>query len=143
MEDMVWHFTTGQKYVLIQQDGKLKRAAIGVSYPELPILWFSAHKLYEPSALKLLVQARRQATLEELREIGMGVFRYGVPKSSLIPWPELATKARMSRSMTRKLESRAVQMGSDPSDWYGSLEDLPIKDMVIQRMNDEHQWDLI
>ncbi len=53
-----WHYTTGDKYELIKKSGLLLPADIGISPPERPILWFSTHPRYEPTALKPLCGAQ-------------------------------------------------------------------------------------
>lgn len=140
--DNAWHYTTGEKLLLIQRSGKLKTTAIGTSYPERPVLWFSTHPEFEPTAQKLLhgLGPVRRATVIELRKYAKGLFRFGISRSKLVPWRELVINARMSRTVARKLEERGRECGAYPGQWFGSFNDIACDQLILEKMDDQMNW---
>lgn len=144
MKLMVWHYTTGEKHELIMKDGLLKRTDIGIDEGELPILWFSSHQHFEPSAQKACLGPNGYArmSIEMMQEYGGGLYRYGVPVEhpKLFAWLKLRPAAKMSASVARRLEKRAIAWKAKPMNWFGFLEDMPIGALAIERMTENQTW---
>lgn len=84
---IAWHYTTAQKYHLIKQSWLSLPAHIGVAPPELPILWFSTHPTYEPTARKSLGDAYgniiRLLTVQEMYRLAGGLVRFRISTAAL------------------------------------------------------------
>ena len=143
MTRLVWHYTTGQKHSLIMESGELQPTTIGVSYPEKGILWFSSNQYWEPTANKgaKIDGAMVTLSMEETRDNGYGLFRYGMRLDRLHPWKKLIKKSRMSKDVASGLEEVGKEQGADPSHWYGKTTVIPLKRIKsIQTMGDDNQW---
>lgn len=141
---IAYHYTTAQKYELIKQSGLLLPADIGVLPPELPILWFSTHPRYEPSALKPLGDEYgnviRMLTVKELHERAGGLVRFGISVANLKRGEELRKAARMSATVWRKLEKSGKKMKANPSDWLGHVGSMDIQEVTIEVMDENMVW---
>lgn len=141
---IAYHYTTAQKFELIKQSGLLLPADIGVFPPELPILWFSTHPRYEPSALKPLGDEYgnivRMLTLKELHELGGGLVRFGISTADLKRGEELRKAAKMSATVWRKLEKSGKKMKANPVDWLGHVGSMTLKQVTIEAMDKNMVW---
>ncbi|MBG6222140.1 MULTISPECIES: hypothetical protein [unclassified Janthinobacterium] len=141
---IAYHYTTAQKFDLIKQSGLLLPSDIGVSAPELPILWFSTHPKYEPSALKPLGDeygnVTRVLTVKELYEVGGGLVRFGISAAVLIRGEELRRTAKMFATVWRKLEKSGKKMKANPVDWLGYVGSMSLEDVSIEIMDDNMVW---
>ena len=140
---MAWHYTTGQKYELIKQTGILLPADIGVKPPEQPILWFSTHPKYEPSAMKPIKDANGnfiRLTLDELRDIGGGLYRLGYPINQLKCGENLRKAAKMSSIWWRRLAKGGANLKADPADWWGHIGSLPLSEVTVETMDSNKRW---
>lgn len=144
IEMIAYHYTTAQKYHLIKQSGLLLPADIGIRPPELPILWFSTHSKYEPSALKPLGDEYgnvvRMLTVKELHELGGGLVRFGIPTAVLKRGEELRKAAKMSGTVWRKLEKFGKKMKANPFDWLGHVGSMSLEHVSIETMDDNMVW---
>lgn len=141
---IAYHYTTAEKYELIKQSGLLLPADIGVLPPELPILWFSTHPRYEPSALKPLGDEYgnviRMLTVKELHEMGGGLVRFGISTAKLKRGEELRKAAKMSATVWRKLEKSGRKMKANPSDWLGHVGSVHVQEVTIEVMDKNMVW---
>lgn len=142
---MAWHYTTGQKYELIKQTGILLPADIGVEPPEQPILWFSTHPRYEPSAMKPLADANggiiRRLTLDEMREMADGLYRFGYPIGQLKCGENLRKAVKMSSIWWRRLAKKgASNLKAEPADWWGHVGSLSLSEVTVEKMDANKQW---
>ena len=87
---ILYHYTTGQKLVQIIESGYLIPSAAGGKPGEVPLLWFSKSKDYEPTALKMMQTAAGQffiLTPEQQRElVGNVRFALDTEKFHVMPW---------------------------------------------------------
>lgn len=124
-EKLAWHYTTGEKFLQIVEDGVLVPSDIYVNPPERPVLWFSLNQEWEPTACKhwkdRATGVVSRLTREETHERGRGTVRFGCDPSALIPWDELPRRAHMQRQMSTGLAIVGLQQGAMPSQWMGSL----------------------
>lgn len=141
---IAWHYTTGQKYKLIKQSGILLPADIGVTPPEQPILWFSTHPRYEPSAMKPLGDSDgnfiRMLTLDEMRVMGGGLYRFGYPIWQLKSGENLRTAAKMSSIWWRRLAKSGTKLKAEPADWWGNVGSLPLSEVTVETMDVNKRW---
>jgi hypothetical protein len=142
-KNLAWHYTTGEKFLLIVESGELRPTDIGVSYPEKPILWFSLEQKWEPTACKAILENGELKTLsmEETFEYGKGLVRFGIRLDSLHHWKKLIRKSQMAADMVKQLESTGLQQGADKNLWYGSIGIIPLsRCKSIQVMNNNGEW---
>lgn len=134
-----WHYTTGQKAKLILESGELKPTSAFIEPEEKPILWFSTNELWEQTANKMLGLpngALRFLTMQETRDMGGGLFRFGMPTDQLIRWPRLARTANMKRKVQWTLEEAGLRGGADFREWCGLLEPVSIAALTWEEMTD-------
>jgi len=83
----------------------------------------------------------RAATLEEMAAGQGGLWRFGVPASTLLPWGRLRDAARIRPKVQQELISAASKCGADPYDWMGSIEPVPLERCIVQRrMTAASEW---
>ena len=140
---IAWHYTTGEKYELIKKCGLLLPADIGVTAPERPILWFSTHQRFEPTALKPLASAQgiiRMLTMEELRDMAGGLVRFGCPVTRLKFGENLRKEAKMQSIIWRGLAKSAARVKASQSDWWGYVGSMALAEVTVEVMNYDKIW---
>ena len=139
-----WHYTTGDKYKLIKKSGLLLPADIGIRAPECPILWFSTHPKFEPTAMKpirnLAGDFIRMLTLEELREMAGGLVRFGCPVRRLKFGENLRREAKMKAKIWSSLAKAATKVNASQSDWWGHVGTMEIGDLTVELMSNRMKW---
>lgn len=140
--ELAWHYTTGEKFILIVDSGMLLPTDIGTMPPEKPVLWFSKHPYFEPTAQKTVVEngKMRRLPVTELFKAGSGLIRFGYPTARLFHGRSLRAEARIPRIQWKVLEKVARKQGSNPEDWWGTTESLVIDDLVVEVMNESMEW---
>lgn len=130
---MVWHYTTEMHLNAIYADGCLKPTAIKIPRGEIPALWFSANQTWEATANKSIMK-RSTGEVRQLKGKEMPKFfrlvRFGIDSSKLMHWPELRKAARISFTEQRRLIKNAKKVGGVPHEWYGTLESIPLSELV-------------
>lgn len=125
MSRAVFHYTTGDRARDIAAYGAILPATACIGAQEHPVVWFSAAQTWEPTATKMLADARgrpvRRATMAEMDRMAGGLFRFARSSDGLVPWPDLARAARIHTGMARRMEKAGREIGALPSDWYGHL----------------------
>lgn len=140
---LAWHYTTGERFQLIVASGLLVPAAAGVVPPERPVVWFSLAQDFEPTALKGAVEPngkRRTMTLQEMREHGAGLVRFGLAPHALLTGDALRRQARINRATWAALRAAGRRVGADPGFWFGSLEALALADLVVDVEEGAGRW---
>jgi hypothetical protein len=139
---IAWHYTTGEKFELIQKDGMLRPAHIGVFAPERPVIWFSTNPVFEPTAAKAIVVdgVRHMLTLREMYDRAGGIVRLGCRISRLKSGADLRKAARMQPAIWNVLASVGKRMGASSADWWGYVGALTLTEVVVERMNDDLAW---
>jgi hypothetical protein len=137
-----WHYTTGEKFKLIVESGFLLPTTAHISPGEKPVLWFSTHPYFEPTARKAF---RERGTLRildvpELYQRAGGLIRFGLPTSDLLSWEAIKGTAGMGRQVRRTLESSARRQGANPSDWWGCFEPVSVRDCKVEVMEADLLW---
>jgi hypothetical protein len=142
---LAWHYTTGDKWTMIQWCGELLPATVGVRPPELPIIWFSMHQQFEPTARKALANDRgqivRRLDPQEMRTQCGGLFRVGIDADRLLSGEALRRAERMPPKVWRALCAEGSRQGADPAQWRGIVGDaLPARDLTLERMSEAGDW---
>lgn len=141
--DLVWHYTVGQKFALIVDDGWLRPATAFVAAPEKPILWFSGNQDWEETANKMFKPPDgplRFGTKETTRDLGGGLVRFGYRRDRLHPWPKIARKARMNAKTMASLEAAAREAGGIPAEWYGTTRPIPLSQIKWVEVEEDGKW---
>jgi hypothetical protein len=141
---VAWHYTTGQNYELIKQTGMVIPASAGVQPPEEPILWFSTHPVFEPTALKPAGDENgnfiRMLSLDELSEMAGGLYRFGSPTNRLLHGEKLRKAARMKSIWWRRLLKGAENLKGNPGDWWGYVGTMDLDEVTVEIMDDNKRW---
>jgi hypothetical protein len=142
LPEIVWHYTTGHFFLKIVESGFLLPTGIGVEAPEKPLLWFSKHPVFEPTARKGWREGgkHRVLSVQETRERGGGLVRFGIKPEALLHGNSLRAGARMSLKVWNHLERVAQEQGSTNRNWWGTTEALPINSMIIEVMDEDSTW---
>ncbi|OEZ83366.1 hypothetical protein JAB6_29430 [Janthinobacterium sp. HH104] len=139
---IAWHYTTGQKFALIQKNGVLRPAHIGVLASERPVIWFSTNPVFEPTAAKAFVVdgVRRMLTVREMYDLAGGVVRLGCRISRLKSGADLRKAAKMQPAIWNVLASVGKRLGASPAEWWGYVGALMLDDVTVEMMNDDLTW---
>lgn len=131
----LFHYTVGPKLPLILHSGALLPTGFGLalSKKERPVLWWSAHPHWEPTATKILSlnggQAFRRPGLEELA-MAVGAFRFRMTRDTRTAkfhaWPQIAQRAHIDAREVSGMVKHGLDLGARPRDWYGVLEPVPL-----------------
>jgi len=141
---LLWHYTTGQCFESIVDDGVIRPATAWVRAGERPIVWFSSNQEWEPTSTKIYVphygEARRLSK-EELRVTGNGLVRFGVTRrTAKLDWTAMKRLSGMSRATARDLKVVGRRLGSKPEWWFGSFDPVQRSDWVAVDVLDDGQW---
>lgn len=142
----LWHYTTGDCLKRIIRDGEIRPATGLVPDGERPIVWFSRREDWEPTATKTLRGldgTTRQATMDEMEQLGGGLARIGVlPDTAPYEWLRLKRLSGMSGGQARRLEKAALEnrRRSCPADWRGSFDPVPQSKWVAVEVLAHGKW---
>lgn len=124
----LYHYTIGFHLPTIVEEGLL-RANARHRGSAISVLWLSTNAVWEPSAVKSVVDAdgsKRIIGLDELVTRGRGVFRIEVePHQRLYSWEEYVPMSGIDPDFARHLDESGREGGADPAQWKVCLEDLP------------------
>lgn len=139
---LAWHYTTGDKFVSIMESRELRPATAYVPDNEKPILWFSTHPYFEPTARKTWEDAsgKRLLSVPELFKMGGGLVRFGFPKRMLLRGTALQQAANTSSAIWAGLKAVGRGQGGNPDDWWGCLESVSVKSCVVEVMDENLRW---
>jgi hypothetical protein len=147
MSDLVWHYTTGQKFELIAECGLLMPTEVGIAKNEKPVLWFSKNQSWEPTANKMRRSPDGKLIfLDQLgtAEHGGGLVRFGIKKNSVHHWHALIKAACIPETTVRSLEAAGIKQGAKPSDWCGTLKPVNVDECsAIEVLNQDGKWERV
>lgn len=144
MSDLVWHYTTGQKFIAICDSGVLMQTSIGLPMNEKPVLWFSKNQNWETTANKSC--RSHDGQIIHLDQNGTanlcgGLVRFGLKKKNVHHWRALIKAACISKTTVRSLEAAGIELGANPFDWCGSLKSVQVDACdAIEVMNQNGEW---
>ena len=81
--------------------------------------------------------------MEETRDKGRGLFRFGLEACRLTPWPRLGRNARMTAKVIEQLSDYGTRAGADPKQWCGTLKTVEIENLTVCIMNDSFEWEML
>ncbi len=141
---LLWHYTTGQCFKDIVDDGVIRPSTARAAKGERPIVWFSSNQEWEPTSTKIFVAHNGETwrlSKEELRVTGNGLLRFGVTRrTARLDWTAMKRQSGMSRATARELKVIGRRMGSKPEWWYGTFYPVQRSEWVAIDVLDEGQW---
>ena len=145
MDRIAWHYTIGHRFVQIVEDGFLRPTGAHIASGEKPVLWFSLHPTFEPTARKAIREGGKVRTLsmDETRELGGNLVRFGVLLAGLLVGENLRKRARIHPMMWQALARVGRQQGADPAQWAGSLTPVAVHDCIVEVMGAEGAWERV
>lgn len=140
----LYHYTTGHKLAAIAAAGRLMPSAIRPwAKHERGILWFSSNPVYEPSACKPMLTPQGDRVFDiAVLEAKVGLYRFAAPAADpacLLPrlshWPACGIDANMREADRVRLARAGLQMGAQPSHWWGALDPCPLAAVRLEVLN--------
>lgn len=127
------------------ESGVLCPATAHVPAGEKPVLWFSAHPYYEPTARKAVTEmgVLRVLDIPEMHKRAKGLVRFGYPRRLLLRGSNLRQTANIHPDMWRGLTIAARRQGANPDDWWGCLEPVLVYDCVVDVMAENLRWERV
>jgi len=138
---IAWHYTIGLKLPLIYESGVLRPTDVYIEKHEIPVLWFSTNTYWEPTSAKGLLDVARPLSMQENAEFGEGLYRFGMPASKLVRWPEIGKRAGIKAWIRNGLMRAGREQGAEPSQWYGTTKEIPIAGLLFQQLVDFRRWE--
>ena len=134
--DYFYHYTVGIKLAGIIKAGALMPSGVSAAPWEKPVLWFSRDPKWEPTATKILIANGQtyRPSVAELHERA-GLYRFVVLNPEIYSWPVITRKAGVRLGDIKQMEKLGRKLGALPSNWFGSLESMPIEFAVFERFN--------
>ena len=134
----VFHYTLSATLPAIVESEALRPSNAGAP-DEVPLLWFSAHQTWEPTASKKMgtLAGQYELTFQEQLEM-FGCVRFGLSKLDyrLMPW-HVACKAGGIGEMTRrKLERVGIKRGGIPAHWFAVEGYMPLAGLSFEVFGD-------
>lgn len=131
---IAWHYTTGDCARGILSDGVIRPATAFVPAGEIPIVWFSTHPTWEPTARKAVTSGNNIIVLsaEDTMRRCNGGWRFGLPTDQLIYFRKLTALCRMTRQEAKRLEAEGKRQGANPADWWGTTEPVSAARCIVQ-----------
>lgn len=132
----VYHYTSERHHLpKILASGELKGRA---DMPgERPLIWFSAHPFWEPTATKPRVVGGFMVpqTFDGFRA-GFGCVRFVLPADDarLMPWRRACKFAGIPKRDRWAMETVGVEAGGDPRQWFALSGPLPLEEMKAERL---------
>mgnify|MGYP006274232821 CR=1 FL=1 len=140
---VLWHYTTGEKFVAIIEDGILKPTACRIDPGERPAVWFSANQWWENTASKILQTDGRLRSLSmaETAAYGKGLVRFGVERQTApISWRKFRTLSGISPATYRNMAKAGKKRGANPGEWFASFERVPRELWVAVEVFQDKKW---
>ena len=142
---LCWHYTTGEKLLLIAESGELRPGKAYVPEHEKPILWFSLNQYWDNTVNKGLLKPDGSILQLDMRgtfEGGGGLARIGVSEDTArYGWKALRHISNMDSYMAKHLVKRALEVGTNPREWRGTFDAVPYKKWkAVERFDGNGMW---
>jgi len=133
--NVLWHYAPWSRLHEIVKSGFLQRS--NASAPkELPMLWFSANQVWEPTATKnmWLKSGQLMPLTFEAKNAKFGCIRFGIAEADprLQKWKQACATAGILRGMRCTLERVGKKMGANPEDWHATAVNVPLNELHFQ-----------
>ena len=146
----LYHYTVGSKVGDIMKSGYLKPSDGFLLPGEKPVLWFSKNPRFEYTSLKMIKDNENGEFINNTFEIQHELFqnvRFVIncnPKDygnqyMMREWTEINLISNTPTVLKKSLEKSGRRMGGNPSDWCGTLNDIPLKRMIFQVWDTNNQ----
>jgi hypothetical protein len=135
---MIYHYTQMVHLESIMELG-LQPYTYNLQPGEKPSLSFTTNPVWENTVFVINAPNISEAH-QKMLERG-GLVRISC-EDSVAPYRfrKLCEVARIPRRMSRHLYSRAIEVGSNPSDWRGTLAVVPVDEFRAIDVYDGHEW---
>ena len=143
--NMIWHYTTGQKFPLIKAEGVILTSKY-ISRKEREAVWFSSNPLWEKTAAKALFNSltgerRLLRTMEEHVEHCGGLFRIGVaPETAPHDWNAFRRLSGILPKYANELRNIGYERGARISEWFVSFEPVPQTEWLTIEKWEHDAW---
>ncbi|CAG9171553.1 hypothetical protein [Cupriavidus pampae] len=138
----VWHYTVGTPLAAIARSGRLVPGAGGTCEHTAEvchgILWFSRNQQWDPSASKDdKLRADARGLTRAALHARFGLYRFGLRADDrrLLPWPTVTRVADIDVPDAMTMVASGLRCGAAPTDWIGSLTDVPVDELVFEAWN--------
>lgn len=128
----LYHYTNEYKARAIIDSGHLIPTGQPATPREKPVLWFSTHPFYEPTAIKPLVMGGElvEVSLEVYREM-FTLYRFWlVPGYPVSSWDRTCKLAKTPSKLRKAMEIKGRRQGGNPKQWFGTLEPVTLDNVV-------------
>lgn len=138
----VYHYTNkDQKLPMILASGELLGRADFKR--EHPLLWFSSHPFWEPTATKCIIRGGLMVSLTfaEYRDI-VGCVRFAFPADDarLMDWRKACKFAGIPKHDRWSMKVAGIKRGGNPQHWFALPEPLPLHQVRLEVLNGE-KWE--
>jgi hypothetical protein len=103
---------------------------------ELPMLWFSSHPFWEPTATKMVMNDRGtffQLTFrQQVEDIGCIRFALAADDPRLMDWKRACAVAGTPREQRRAMARVGRKKQADPAQWFGCSVPIPLSDLTLE-----------
>lgn len=132
---LVHHYATRARLAAILASGALLPSNAGAP-SEAPLLWFSAHPFWEPTATKAVLDHRGRARLlsfeEHLARLGCCRFSLPAQDSRLMRWQQACDFAGVSPADQRCMEASGLKAGANPLQWFAVAAAVPLAQVRME-----------
>lgn len=132
----VYHYAPWVTLRAIAESGELRPSNAGAP-DERPLLWFSRHRKWEPTATKMLTSDAGPVRISRAEhEHRFGCIRFALPADDprLMDWPSACQRAGISDDERATMEHRGRLLGANPSDWLAIDGAVPLAEVEF------HAW---
>lgn len=130
----LYHYTVWAKLPAIVASGELRPSA-ACAPNEKPLLWFSAHPAWEPTATKLLRVGDRALGIS-FKEMAdrYGAVRFGFPgdDARLLDWRSACRFAGTPSVARKSLEKVGRAKGANPAHWFAVTTALSLQELSFE-----------
>lgn len=140
---LLWHYTTGEKFVAIVEEGLIKPTACRIGPRERPAVWFSTNQWWERTASKILESGGKLKALSMLETgaYGKGLVRFGVAdETAPVSWSQFRTLSGVSPETYRNLARAGKKHGADPREWFASFEPVGKDKWLAVEVFQDAKW---
>lgn len=126
----LFHYTRATNAMKIVNSGEIRPATLLVPQRERPVVWFSSHPLYEPTALPAWMEGNRSRRLTSIVELAAREtpFRFEVdPDEFPLGWLAFVNLSGCSRKQSRGLGRIAEAWGANVRGWRISFAPVGIE----------------
>lgn len=146
MNKQYFHYTPEIRIEEIINSGVINLATKSIFHKkEKPVAWVSTNLFWENTATKsscdIFGNVIRLSFEEQLNNFGCA--RIEVKENGLMTWAKLKHEANMDLTVAKAFEETGLIQGSNPKEWYGSLQPIGINRWIRAEVLKDNKWILI